>query len=131
MKEICLNNLGTFPEEFVLAKVDVENLLIEDKFIENKMSLEEFIQYLQLQNTVYLNGTQTIAFRYIKGKTSDYIFYTFSDEKTQEEAITRLKDKLSEIKYDFTKLKKLNMSDFSDFDFSNYDMFLIGQSFYK
>ena len=51
MKEICLNNLGTFPEEFVLAKIDVESLLIEDKCIENKMSLEEFIQYLQLQNT--------------------------------------------------------------------------------
>lgn len=131
MKEICLNDLGTFPEEFILAKIDIENLLLEDNEIENKMDLESFISYLQIQNNVYINGNQTVAFKYIKGKTSDYLFYSFTNEKTKEEAISKLKDKLVSIKYDFNNLTKLNMSDFSNFDFENIDMFLINQQFYK
>ena len=80
-----------------------------------------------------MNGNQTIAFKYIEGKNNKYLFYTFSDEKTKEEAIDKLKNKLSSIKYNFENLSKVNMSDFSNYDFdsNNFDMFLINQSFYK
>ena len=43
MQYISINSIGDYPEDFLIAKVDVERHLIETEAIEKRMKLEEFI----------------------------------------------------------------------------------------
>ena len=50
MQYISINSIGDYPEDFLIAKVDVERHLIETEAIEKRMKLEEFIIYLNRNN---------------------------------------------------------------------------------
>lgn len=131
MIKVCLNDLAKFPEDFFLAKADIEKLLIENKEIEEKMSYEDFILYLGIQNKVYLIGSQIIAFNVLKGKNDDYLFYSYTTETSSNEILESLEQRLTKIKYDFSKLTKVSMNDFSGLDLDNPNLFVINQEFYK
>jgi hypothetical protein len=44
MKRIDINNLSNNYEEFVLAKIDIENYLLETNKIEEKIKLVDFLK---------------------------------------------------------------------------------------
>ena len=99
MVKVCLNDLSNFPDDFFLAKADVEKLLIDNNEIDGKMSYEDFIVHLNLQNKVYVQGQNIIAFNVLKGKNDDYLFYSYSGEtKNSNELLESLEQKLKKNK---------------------------------
>lgn len=79
MQYISINSIGDYPEDFLIAKVDVERHLIETEAIEKRMKLEEFIIYLNIQNTIYMKGQKSIAFSIQQGQSDKYVFYSLLD----------------------------------------------------
>lgn len=129
MKYISINSIGDFPEDFLIAKVDIERLLLETGAIEQRMKLEDFIVYLNIQETIYMKNQKSVAFRIIKGETDTYVFYSTLDE--EEGLIESFKSKLEDMKYDLSGLKKVEPMELLQMDLSNTEMFMINFVLHK
>ena len=101
MQYISINSIGDYPEDFLIAKVDVERHLIETEAIEKRMKLEEFIIYLNIQNTIYMKGQKSIAFSIQQGQSDKYVFYSLLDQDENGELFESFKKKLEHLKYNF------------------------------
>ena len=128
-KYIDLYQLNMFPEDLLLAKVDIE----EFNGVEERQPITEFIKTLAFNNVFSTNG-KMVAFSIAEGKKFNYVMYSFMDNigSSDKTAFDGLKSKLEKINYDLTKLtKKSNQEIISDEDvLSNGDYFLIGNDFY-
>lgn len=109
-KYIDLEKLQTFPEEFFMAKMDVESGLEQ----EDKKSLVDFITALNMTN-VYVSNNQMVSFSIKEGNQCNYVFYNMmrtqlnaNDENStlQDTAFNKFKEKLSSISYDLSNLSK-------------------------
>lgn len=130
MKYIPISTIGDFPEDFLFAKVDIEKKLLEDKKIESRMKLEDFILYLNIQNSIYMNENKGIAFRYIEGIEDKYVFYEFLDEKN-ENLFESFKRKLEQLKFDFSSLEKVSNLEMIQEGFLNNELFMINFALVK
>ena len=134
---INLWELQTYPEKFLMAKLDIESDLPE----EERKTLNDFITALGMQS-IYMNDGIMIPFAIKDGNISNYVFYTIMDEvgETEERKKQKTKafdcfvEKLESIGYDFSRLtKKTNLEIFNleDDDLDPGEFFLIGHDFYK
>jgi len=130
MKFISIGSIGEFPEDFLFAKVDIEKKLLEDKVIESRMKLEEFIVYLNIQNTIYLNGQKSIAFRIIEGLNDNYVFYSFLDGENSP-LFERFKEILKKLNYKLTNLEKVSNVEMLEEGFLDRDLFMLNFVLYK
>lgn len=128
-KYIDLYQLNMFPEDLLLAKVDIE----EFNGVEERQPITEFIKTLAFNNVFSTNG-KMVAFSIAEGKKFNYVMYSFMDNigSSDKTAFDGLKSKLEKINYDLSKLtKKSNQEIISEEDvLSNGDYFLIGNDFY-
>lgn len=129
MQYISINSIGEYPEDFLIAKVDVERLLLESGAIEKRMKLEDFIIYLNIQETIYLKGQKSIAFRIIKGASDTYVFYSLLDD--DETLFNSFKDKLESMKYDLSGLHKVEPLELIQLDLSSIEVFMINFVIHK
>ena len=97
MQYISINSIGDYPEDFLILIVDVERHLIETEAIEKRMKLEEFIIYLNIQNTIYMKGQKSIAFSIQQGQSDKYVFYSLLDQDENGELFESFKSNLDEI----------------------------------
>jgi len=123
MTYIAINMIGDYPEDFLMAKVDVEHHLIETGEIENRMRLDEFIIYLNIQNTIYMKGQKSIAFRIISGEKDDYVFYSLLDN--DEELFDSFVKKLESLKFNLSGLTKVEPIELIQMDLSSMEVFMI------
>ena len=130
MKYISINSIGEYPEDFLIAKVDVERYLLENKTIEQRMKLEEFIIYLNIQNTIYMKGQKSIAFSIQKGQDDDYVFYSFLDGNN-DELFESFKKKLEKLKFNFSSLTKIDNMDLLNMDISKEELFMFNFVLHK
>lgn len=128
MKYIAINTIGDYPEDFLFAKVDVEHHLLETGKIENRMKLDEFILWLELQRMIYLRNQNSIAFRVTEGEKDSYVFYSLLD--TDDELLDAFKNKLESLKYDFSKVNKITPIDIMNLDLDNAELFMIDNEMY-
>ena len=131
MKYISINSLGDYPEDFLIAKVDVERKLLEDKVIEQRMKLEEFIIYLNIQNTIYMKGQKSVAFSIQHGQDEDYIFYSLLDSDEKNDLFNSFKKKLENIKYKFDSLEKIDNMELLNLDLSKQELFMLNYILHK
>ena len=129
-KYIDLYQLNMFPEDLLLAKVDIE----EFNNVEERQPITEFIKSLAFNNVFSTKG-KMIAFSIIEGKKFNYVLYSFTDNtgSSDKTAFDGLKSNLEKINYDLTKLtKKSNQEIISTNEdiISDGDYFLIGNNFY-
>lgn len=129
MQYISINSIGEYPEDFLIAKVDVERLLLESGAIEKRMKLEDFIIYLNIQETIYMKGQKSIAFRIIKGASDTYVFYSLLDD--DETLFNSFKDKLESMKYDLSGLQKVEPLELIQLDLSSIEVFMINFVIHK
>ena len=131
MKYISISTIGEFPEDFLFAKVDVEKKLLEDKKIEQRMKLDEFIIYLNIQHTIYLKGQKSIAFRYIEGKDDNYVFYNFLDNVNDDTFFEGFKKKIEKLKFNFSSLQKVSNIDMLQEGFLDGEFIMLDFVLYK
>lgn len=131
MLKISLNNIGDFPEDFILAKKDIEEYLIENNIIQERKKLEDFILYLNIQENIFIYGKQTIAFKIMKGKMNEYLIYTYGNEETISSDLEILLEKLNSIDFDLSKLKKSSIEELLTGDLDNPKLFMINTQFYS
>ena len=128
MKYIAINTIGDYPEDFLFAKVDVEHHLQETGQIENRMRLDEFIIWLNLQKTIYLKSQHSIAFRIAEGEKENYVFYSLLDQ--DDKLFEAFKHKLETLKFDFSTLKKIAPVDLMSMDLDTAELFMIDSEMY-
>lgn len=131
MTYIAINTIGEYPEDFLIAKVDVERKLIEDEVIEKRMKLEDFILYLNIQKTIYMKGQKSIAFRIIEGQSDTYVFYSLLDPVSNEDLFESFKRKLTDLKFKFDSLKKVEPMELIQMDLSNEEVIMLDFNIYK
>lgn len=110
------------PFEILKAKEEVENKLIETKVIESPMELTEFINYLGLQNSIYIKNDTVIPFRII----DDMMFTTSSKEEVQQ-----VIDALNLFGGNFDKLTTVSTLDVYQGKLEKVDFYFIINSEYK
>lgn len=110
------------PFEILKAKEEVENKLIETKVIESPMELTEFINYLGLQNSIYIKNDTVIPFRII----DDMMFTTSSKEEVQQ-----VIDALNLFDGNFDKLTTVSTLEVYQCKLEKVDFYFIINSEYK
>ncbi len=131
MQYISINLIGDYPEDFLIAKVDVERHLIETEAIEKRMKLEEFIIYLNIQNTIYMKGQKSIAFSIQQGQSDKYVFYSLLDQDENGELFESFKKKLEHLKYNFSSLNKIDNMDLLNMDLTKEELFMFNFVIHK
>ncbi len=131
MQYISINSIGDYPEDFLIAKVDVERHLIETEAIEKRMKLEEFIIYLNIQNTIYMKGQKSIAFSIQQGQSDKYVFYSLLDQDENGELFESFKKKLEHLKYNFSSLNKIDNMDLLNMDLTKEELFMFNFVIHK
>ena len=131
MQYISINSIGDYPEDFLIAKVDVERHLIETEAIEKRMKLEEFIIYLNIQNTIYMKGQKSIAFSIQQGQSDKYVFYSLLDQDENGELFESFKKKLEHLKYNLSSLNKIDNMDLLNMDLTKEELFMFNFIIHK
>lgn len=113
-------NLNTNdPEEFVLAKAELNKVLLDNEIIDKKLSLDEFVKFLKIDSNILMtNDNKVIPFSIQKYDNYEKIFFV-SDDINKE----ILDSNLSEIDFDLSKLTHLTRIDV-------YKDILIGKNFF-
>lgn len=130
-----INRLNEEIEEFVIAKAKIEKPLLDDEIIEKKMSIKEFIEYINLSNSTYIlndnNKMNTIAFNIFKLENND--FAVMYSSTLENEKIESFKKKLKEINYDISNLIHFSQLDIinGNIDLNEDNYFIINNEFYK
>ena len=65
MIALNINTLSDFPEDLIVAKMDIEAKLLEDGKIKDKQTFQDFVANLALQDSVFMSGKNVIPFRFI------------------------------------------------------------------
>jgi hypothetical protein len=101
MKRIDINNLSNNYEEFVLAKIDIENYLLETNKIEEKIKLVDFLKYLDISTTFVFENKIFISFAYYKTKENEYLIYANNskNEELSDKLLTYIEETIKYVKF--------------------------------
>ena len=80
MKTINLVTLVDFMEDFLFAKIDIEEKLIELGKINNRRPFQEFLIHITTNQCMYMHNKNVIPFTVIQGKNDNYLFYTYENK---------------------------------------------------
>ena len=129
---IALNiaTLGDFPEDLIMAKMDIEEKLIEDGVIKEKQPFPDFITTLALHDSVYMKGRNVIPFRFIEGKKEKYLVYV-NDDKNHADVFEELIERLKSVRFDVTKFEKQDIDMMLNHDLDKDQLFIIKGQYYQ
>lgn len=133
---INLFELQTYPENLILAKIDIEKY----NNVEEKQNIVDFITSLKF-NSIYTYKGNMIPFAIREGSDTIYILYSDFDEygiteekkKEKADAFNHFKEKLEYISCDLSKLKKKSSFDMISEDvdiIENGEYFILKNDFY-
>ena len=128
-----INNFNEEIEEFVIAKNKIEQPLIDSEKIEKKMSIKEFIDYIDLSKSVYLlndKENSVIPFN-IQNPTENDIVVIYSSTIKDDKLIEDFKNNLKRIDFDLSKLTKHSQLDLLNGNFQDNQYFIINNEFYS
>lgn len=117
MRIIELDN----PLKILNAKQEIEKKLIEEGKIEKEMELQDFVKFLNLQETIYCKNDTVIPFRIY----DDMLFFVGQND-TKNELITALES----IDYKFSNTRTVPTVDVYNGELDKYEYFFIVQSKY-
>lgn len=134
---IYYSNINKFNEEiedFVIAKSKIEKPLIDSGKIEKKMSITEFIEYINLSNNVYCvsNKERSVIPFEIKQPSKNDLIVVYSST-CEDKYNDQFKKDLTKINFDLKNLNHIDQLDILngsiDLNINNY--FIINGEFYK
>ena len=109
------------PVKIILAKQEVEQKLINEKKLEEPMSLPDFVKSLNMQNNIYIKNDDVIPFSIIE----DMLFIIAPKEKIEE-----VDSALKSIDYDCSRLTEIPMMRVYQGELEKYEQyFVIGSKY--
>ncbi len=124
MKIVNINDI----EDLILAKHEIDLILIEDGVIEKRTELNEFITKYATPKYVYVVNGVNIPFMLTKIKDNYYLFVT----NYNNDEIELLTSKIKLIKYDMNNLVELKFQDMLKMtDVDNDNFVIINGKYYK
>lgn len=128
-----INRINEEVEEFVIAKNKIEKPLIDNETIEKKMSIKEFLDYIDLSKSSYIvnieNNIFPIAFN-IQKPDKNTVVVIYSTAIEQNKQISEFQKKLEQIDYNLDNLKNISQIDIinGEFDLSTQNYFIINNN---
>ena len=124
MKIVNINDI----EDLILAKHEIDLMLIDDKIIEKRTEVTEFLDKYAIPYNVYVvNGVQ-IPFKLFNIHNEHYLFVT----NYNEDELTVLENKIKLLKYDMNNIIELKFDDMLKMqDINNADFIIINNKYYK
>lgn len=114
-------------EDFVLAKHEIELMLIEDKIIEKRTDLKEFMEKYAMPDNVYVVNNIQIPFKLYNIHDKHYVFVT----NYNKEELEILENKIKLLKYNMNNLIELKLVDmFNMTEPENNNFIIINNKYY-
>lgn len=130
MKTINLVTLVDFMEDFLFAKIDIEEKLIELGKINNRRPFQEFLIHITTNQCMYMHNKSVIPFTVIQGKNHNYLFYTY-ENKDNNKTFNDMYELLEKIDFDVTKLVKISNLELLDVDLDNDKFFIYDGQYHR
>ena len=130
MITLNVNTVADFPEDLLMAKMDIEAKMIEDGVIKEKQTFQDFIMTLSLQDNVYMKERNVIPFRFIDGKNEKYLIYVNDDIKHPDVFDDFIK-KLESVDFDITRFTKQDVDMMLKHDLDKDQLFIIKGQYYQ
>lgn len=124
-----INNINENVEDFVIAKSKVEKPLLDNNELDRKMSIQEFIEYVNLTKNIFiLNNTNNnaIPFNIYENKNEYVIIYSSINDKDDD----IFKKNLEKIEYNLDNLKEISEMNIINGELNNKPYFIINNKFY-
>jgi hypothetical protein len=115
--------------EMLLAKKDIEKMLIDNEEITEELDMTEFIKYLNLGSHIYcIDKNKIYPYSIVKTPTNEYMFIV--NNATTKLDYTPLFDKLNSINYDYNNLTYVDNYDIMLKDLIETPHFIINERLY-
>ena len=116
-------NISTDIEDVMYHKRIIEDFWIENKVINERTSIEQFIDMLDMTKRIYIqeDGDKVLPFVYLLVKDTLYFFYVSDDNVLVDQCL----DELKKFGFDFTKLKKVSNEEILNGILNNKHYFVI------
>ena len=109
------------PVKIILAKQEVEQKLMDEKKLDEPMTLPDFIKSLNMQNNIYIKNDDVIPFSIV----DDKLFIIASKEKIEE-----VDSALQAINYDCSKLTEIPIMQVYQGELEKYEQYFVIDSKY-
>lgn len=123
MKIVNINDI----EDLILAKHEIDLMLIDDKIIDKRTELKEFILKYATPDNIYIFNGITIPFKLYKLHDKYFLFVT----NYNKNEIDILTNKIKLLKYDLNNLIEIKFTDMLTSDNSNDNVIIIDNKYYK
>lgn len=123
-----INNINENVEDFVIAKSKIEKPLLDKEEIKKKMSIKEFIEYIDLTKNIYIlndSNNSAIPFNIYTNKNEYIIIYSSINNNDNS-----FKEYLENINYDLNNLKQISELKVINGELDNTPYFIIDNKFY-
>ena len=123
-----INNINENVEDFVIAKSKIEKPLLDKEEIKKKMSIKEFIEYIDLTKNIYIlndSNNSAIPFNIYTNKNEYIIIYSSINNSDNS-----FKEYLENINYDLNNLKQISELKVINGELDNTPYFIIDNKFY-
>lgn len=127
-----INRINEDVEDFVIAKNKIEQPLIDNEELEKKMSIQEFLNYIDLTKNIFMANDDyntSIPFN-IYNPTKENIVIIYALEKNIKNCEEAFKDALKNIKYDLSNLKELTQLEILQGATQDKSYYIINNEFY-
>jgi len=124
MKIVNINDI----EDLILTKHEIDLMLIEDKVIKERTTINGFLETYAMPKNIYMYNGISIPFKLYILHDKKYLFVTNYNKQENEV----LENKLKQIKYDMNNLVKLTNDEIQKMeDYSNENFIIIDNHYYK
>jgi len=127
-----INRINEEVDNFVIAKNKIEQPLIDEEKLEKKMSIQEFLNYIDLTNNIFMaNDAYNTAIPFnIYKPIEENVVIIYALEKNIENVEESFKDALKNIKYNLSNLKELTQIEILEGATQNKCYYIINNEFY-
>lgn len=127
-----INRINEEVDNFVIAKNKIEQPLIDEEKLEKKMSIQEFLNYINLTNNIFMaNDAYNTAIPFnIYKPTEENIVIIYALEKNIDNVEESFKDALKNIKYNLSNLKELTQIEILEGATQDKCYYIINNEFY-
>lgn len=124
MKIVNINDI----EDLILTKHEIDLMLIEDKVIKERTTINGFLETYAMPKNIYMYNGISIPFKLYILHDKKYLFVTNYNKQENEV----LENKLKQIKYDMNNLVQLTNDEVQKMeDYSNENFIIINNHYYK
>ena len=127
-----INRINEDVEDFVIAKNKIEQPLIDNEELEKKMSIQEFLNYIDLTKNIFMANDDyntSIPFN-IYNPTKENVVIIYALERNIKNCEETFKDALKNIKYDLSNLKELTQLEILQGATQDKSYYIINNEFY-